>query len=198
MAFSDDVTRARYDHLAFAAQRHRSGHDGRADDAACARKRQWLLELGSIAVLEAELESLSMDGTSFAAPEDGQERQDDSRGNSGGNRRERESYKSCLEAMLDGHYDTLGERTGYTEYAAVPQLSLLVHRQASYDYRLSVLVKCEFACSVSSAITKKLQSKYIARRLVRILLDSRVSRLAAFIRQVCTVRAQNMAGSSIG
>lgn len=85
-ASSDDVCRTRYDQIVFAA------------DGASSRERRWLLELGAMTVLESELETLSVDDGASTAAEEGNRRG-----------RERESYKSCLEAMLDGHYDTLSE-----------------------------------------------------------------------------------------
>lgn len=103
---SDDVCRARYDRLLFAAERCRAGPSSRdidhgasvpslPGDAAAlpvhmaGRKR--LLELGAMSVLEAELELLPLGE------------------NSGRREGAADLYKSCLVAMLDGHYDALGE-----------------------------------------------------------------------------------------
>lgn len=148
-SFSDDVCRARYDQIAFAAQRRCQRDDGvpvvAGDDAttisghgdddvgagsAFSRERRWLLELGAMAVLESELETLTVGDVSSAAAATarrGNRNKNRSSGNNISNNnnssrtnnnssnsttmrgRERAWYKSCLEAMLDDHYDTLSE-----------------------------------------------------------------------------------------
>lgn len=116
---SDDVCRARYDQIAFAAQRCQRDRDDAADDhghdagdggGVFSRERRWLLELGAMTVLESELETLSVAdvASAAAATAEGNQHQEHSSSSSRG--RERASYmSSCLEAMLDNHYDTLSE-----------------------------------------------------------------------------------------
>ncbi|CAB1100322.1 unnamed protein product [Ectocarpus sp. CCAP 1310/34] len=58
-------------------------------------------------VLEAELETLSVDQAASTAGNGGRTEGGGSRNNSSA--RDRESYKSCLEAMLDEHYDALDD-----------------------------------------------------------------------------------------
>ncbi|CAM9793091.1 unnamed protein product [Ectocarpus fasciculatus] len=108
VGISSEVCRARYDHITFAKERsrdssHNSSSSGSStgDDAASCRERRWLLELGAMTVLEAELETLSVDDGASTAGRGG-------RAEGGSSARERASYKSCLEAMLDEHYVALG------------------------------------------------------------------------------------------
>lgn len=106
-----DVCRNRYDHLV--RQGQGLGTDGVSSSSSGAahgggghgysRERRWLLELGAMTVLEAELETLSMDSSCASTAAVDRHHNDADKG------RERERYRSCLETMLDGHYDTLGE-----------------------------------------------------------------------------------------
>lgn len=113
--FSDDVCRNRYDHLVFgigapsssswaaagAGASHGVTGAGAATrgDGSVPRERKWLLELGAMTVLEAELETLSVDGRAESQHSRNMQQA-----------REREWYKSCLDTLLDDHYDTFGEK----------------------------------------------------------------------------------------
>lgn len=109
--FSDDVCRNRYDRIVFgtgvpSSSTGSAGAGATRGDGATCRERKWLLELGAMTVLEAELETLSVDGSPSSAAANHR----NSNSNSGDRQaREREWYKSCLETMLDGHYEALGE-----------------------------------------------------------------------------------------
>lgn len=69
-------------------------------------------------VLEAELETLSMDSASTAAR--GWHHDDDDDDGDSDKGRERERYRSCLESMLDGHYDNLGEHAVFFPATLTP------------------------------------------------------------------------------
>ncbi|CAM9624508.1 unnamed protein product, partial [Laminaria digitata] len=66
-------------------------------------ERKWMLELGAMSVLEAELETLRLDRVSA----EGVSRAGIGGEQGVGDEQEQEAYRSCLEAMMDGHYDTL-------------------------------------------------------------------------------------------
>ena len=111
--FSNDVCRNRYDRIVFGTGVPSSitgaagaGASATCGDGAASRGRKWLLELGAMTVLEAELETLSVDG----CPSPSSANRRNSSRTSSGDTREREWFKSCLETMLDGHYDALGEK----------------------------------------------------------------------------------------
>eukprot|EP00752_Nemacystus_decipiens_P011606 g10305.t2 len=109
--FSDDVSRNRYDHLVFGISLPGSNAGGQTgagatcSDGIASRERKWLLELGAMTLLEAELETLSVDGPQFSTAANQR-----AQGNISGTdtqAQETEWYNSCLETMLDGHYDVL-------------------------------------------------------------------------------------------
>lgn len=81
---SDDACRARYDYLLFASERCA------AENSNATATRRRMLELGALTLLEAELTNLSMAGE-------------------GDRQRKQREYASCLEAMVDQHYDNLRE-----------------------------------------------------------------------------------------
>lgn len=95
---ADDVCRARYDCLLFALERHaadnneRKKHAAKSGTTSAARRR--ILELGALSLLEAELEDVRALCVGGA---DGKQQRDVS------------GYASCLEAMVDRHYDNLRE-----------------------------------------------------------------------------------------
>lgn len=64
-----------------------------------------MLELGAMSVLEAELETLRLDRVSA----EGVSRAGIGGEQGVGGEQEQEAYRSCLEAMMDAHYDTLCE-----------------------------------------------------------------------------------------
>lgn len=64
-----------------------------------------MLELGAMSVLEAELETLRLDTASAERVS----RADGGGEQTGGSEQEHDAYRSCLETMLDDHYDTLCE-----------------------------------------------------------------------------------------
>lgn len=116
--FSDDVCRNRYDRIVFGAgvpgdSSRAAGAVAARGENAASRERRWLLELGAMTVLEAELETLSLGGSlsSAAAKLHG----NDAICSGTQQAREREWYKSCLEAMLDGHYEALGEKCAWLQ-----------------------------------------------------------------------------------
>lgn len=96
--YTEDGCRARYDHVTFAAERCRAI----GQDEAPSSERRWTLELGAMSVLEAELETLNLDRVSVERA---------TRGGVGGDgsEQEKEAYRSCLEEMLEEHYDALCE-----------------------------------------------------------------------------------------
>lgn len=74
-----DVSRARYDHFLFAKER------------CCDLKgRRRMLELGAMSVVEAAIESVSLDAERHK-------------------NRSEQRYESCLETLLEGHYYNLCE-----------------------------------------------------------------------------------------
>ncbi|CAM9813659.1 unnamed protein product [Ectocarpus sp. 13 AM-2016] len=113
VGISSEVCRARYDHIAFAqgsssdSSSSNSSSGSSTGNASSCRERRWLLELGAMTVLEAELETLSVDEAAYTAGDGGRTEGGGSCNNSSS--RDIESYKSCLEAMLDEHYDALGD-----------------------------------------------------------------------------------------
>lgn len=113
--FSDDVCRNRYDRIVFGIGVPSSsgaagvvGAGATRGGGAASRERKWLLELGAMTVLEAELETLSVDECQ-SSPENQHNSHSSSSSSSDTQAREREWYKSCLETMLDGHCKALGE-----------------------------------------------------------------------------------------
>lgn len=100
-AYSKDGCRARYDHIIFAAERCQSDGHGEAPSS----ERRWMLELGAMSVLEAELETLRLERASA----EGVPRADDGGEQGYESEEEQDAYRSCLETMLDDHYDTLCE-----------------------------------------------------------------------------------------
>ena len=121
---SQDGCRARYDHLIFAAERCQAGGQGEAPSS----ERRWMLELGAMSVLEAEVETLRLERVSAGRVCGGGDGGD-------GTEQEQESYRSCLEEMLDDHYEALCEFRPPTipspQYATHTALSKT--RQSSVD-----------------------------------------------------------------
>lgn len=64
-----------------------------------------MLELGAMSALEAELETLRLDRASAERVS----RENDGGDQGDGSEREQVAYRSCLETMLDDHYDALCE-----------------------------------------------------------------------------------------
>lgn len=92
----DDISRARYDRILFAAERCEAEVAVTKHDSGVSKQRRRMLELGAMGMLEAELEILSMGESNIQEL--------------GCSERELESFKSSLMCLMDRHYDNLGEQ----------------------------------------------------------------------------------------
>lgn len=97
-ASSEDLCRSRYDRINFARERCQDGGDVKE----ASKERRWLLELGAMTLLEAELETISVSTEAMSAA--GRNETQRGRGD-----QDTGAYQSCLGALLEGHYDALGE-----------------------------------------------------------------------------------------
>lgn len=93
----DNISRARYDRILFAAERCQAEASVSKHDSGVSNQRRRMLELGAMCMLEAELEVLSMGENSIQEL--------------GCSERELESFKSSLTCLMNRHYDNLGKQS---------------------------------------------------------------------------------------
>lgn len=122
-AYSNDGCRGRYDNILFAAERCQA--DGRGEEPSS--ERRWMLELGAMSVLEAELETFRLDRASAERVS----RENDGGDQGNGSEQEQVAYRSCLEMMLDDHYDALCEFSPLTIPSGVRIQQHSTHHKAT-------------------------------------------------------------------
>lgn len=135
---SDDICRSRYDRILFAAERF----SGDGHDKASSHSTRRMLELGAMSLLEAELEATSVCADSMTgggtSAKGGHEAQQQS-----SNERKKLAYRSCLEALLEGHYNNLRESGQESRVKATlthTRTSVLCPGHSMYDEQLFLLL----------------------------------------------------------